>query len=202
MRLPLGKTFQEERTQKYVGLHFWVGKLEVHAVKCCFPASGPIQTYSCCQGDSSSDGCQVHSCHVTDVLDFNDMRGFVATLDKKRSSSSEDQGVFALDCEMCNTVRGNELTRVTVVGLRGDTVYESLVRPEDDIIDYNTRFSGISASDLQGVTTTLRDVQAILLSMFNSKTILIGHSLESDLKALKVSGTVTNTPPLVIHLIR
>ena len=49
------------------------------------------------------------------------------------------------------------------------------------------RFSGISASDLDGVTTNIRDVQAVLLSMFSAKTILIGHSLESDLKALKVS---------------
>jgi RNA exonuclease 1 len=48
------------------------------------------------------------------------------------------------------------------------------------------RFSGISAEDLEGVTTSIRDVQAILLSMFTSKTILLGHSLESDLKALKV----------------
>ena len=50
----------------------------------------------------------------------------------------------------------------------------------------NFRFSGITADDLEGVTTSIRDVQAILLSMFTSKTILLGHSLESDLKALKV----------------
>jgi hypothetical protein len=49
------------------------------------------------------------------------------------------------------------------------------------------RFSGIKAEDLEGVTTTIREVQAVLLSMFSAKTILIGHSLESDLKALKVT---------------
>ncbi len=56
------------------------------------------------------------------------------------------------------------------------------------------RFSGLSASDLDGVTTTLRDAQAVLLSMFSSKTILIGHSLESDLKALKVEKLSTMAP--------
>lgn len=49
------------------------------------------------------------------------------------------------------------------------------------------RFSGISEEDLEDVHTTLRDVQAVLLSLFTDKTILIGHSLESDLQALKVT---------------
>ena len=37
------------------------------------------------------------------------------------------------------------------------------------------------------VKITLKDVQKALLSMFSDKTILIGHSLESDLHSLKVS---------------
>jgi RNA exonuclease 1 len=145
-------------------------------------------SFTCCSGDANSEGCQVHTCHVTDVLDFNAMRGFVATLDcqDKEKDKSGDYGVFALDCEMCNTVMGNELTRVTVINLEGGTIYETLVMPDNEIIDYNTRFSGITAEDLVGVKTRLRDVQAVLLMMFSSKTILIGHSLESDLKALKV----------------
>lgn len=34
---------------------------------------------------------------------------------------------------------------------------------------------------------SLRDVQSVLLSMFFEDTILMGHSLESDLRSLKVS---------------
>lgn len=48
------------------------------------------------------------------------------------------------------------------------------------------RFSGVTEEDLENTTITLRDVQAVLLCMFSSDTILIGHSLESDLFALKV----------------
>lgn len=40
---------------------------------------------------------------------------------------------------------------------------------------------------MRGVTTTIREVQAVLLSMIHKDTILVGHSLESDLKATKVS---------------
>lgn len=44
----------------------------------------------------------------------------------------------------------------------------------------------MTQEDLENATITLRDVQAVLLSMFSAESILIGHSLESDLLALKV----------------
>lgn len=50
------------------------------------------------------------------------------------------------------------------------------------------------------MTRTLRDVQAVLLSMFNSKSILVGHSLESDFKALKlIHDMVVDTSILYPH---
>lgn len=53
---------------------------------------------------------------------------------------------------------------------------------------------------LAKVTRNLRDVQAILMSMFHSNTILIGHSLESDLKALKlIHSVVVDTSVLFPH---
>lgn len=62
------------------------------------------------------------------------------------------------------------------------------------------RYSGISEKTLQNVTRTLRDVQAVLLSMFNSKSILVGHSLESDFKALKlIHDCVVDTSILFPH---
>ena len=48
------------------------------------------------------------------------------------------------------------------------------------------RFSGVTEESLLGVSTTIREVQAVLLSMIHKDTILVGHSLESDLKATKV----------------
>ena len=39
---------------------------------------------------------------------------------------------------------------------------------------------------MKDVTTSIRDIQDELLALFNEKTILIGHSLDSDLISLKV----------------
>ena len=59
--------------------------------------------------------------------------------------------------------------------------------PDNPVLDYNTRYSGISPGDLDNVTTRLSKVQEDLLNIVYADTILLGHSLESDLKALKVS---------------
>ena len=59
-----------------------------------------------------------------------------------KTISSDDKSkevVFALDCEMCYTTRGIELTRVTVVDEDGALTYETFVKPDNPILDYNTR---------------------------------------------------------------
>jgi RNA exonuclease 1 len=76
--------------------------------------------------------------------------------------------------------------RVSVVNHKLQSVYETLVKPRDKVLDYNTRWSGITEHQLEDCHVTIEDVQRRLLKLFNDKTILIGHSLESDLKALKV----------------
>lgn len=52
----------------------------------------------------------------------------------------EEQGVYALDCEMCYTTQGLELARVTVINEDSNVVYETLVKPDNPIIDCNTRY--------------------------------------------------------------
>lgn len=155
--------------------------------------------YSCCQGDSTSDGCCVAKHHVSDTMSMDNMKGFVSTL-RKSTPADGNCGIYALDCEMSYTTEGPELTRITVVSADCQTVYESLVKPDNPIVDYNTRFSGITEEDLKNVRTTIRDVQAVLLSKFSNKTILIGHSFDSDLRALRmVHDTVIDTSVVFPH---
>lgn len=42
-------------------------------------------------------------------------------------------------CLQCYTVLGLELSRVTVVNSRLQVVYDTFIRPDNEVIDYNTR---------------------------------------------------------------
>ncbi|XP_055660716.1 RNA exonuclease 1 homolog isoform X1 [Falco peregrinus] len=154
--------------------------------------------YSCCSGAVGSPGCQVAKQHVHDGRKES-LDGFVKTFEKLPTTEGYP-GIYALDCEMCYTKQGLELTRVTVINSDLKVVYDTFVKPDTKVVDYNTRFSGVTEEDLENTSITLRDVQAVLLNMFSADTILIGHSLESDLFALKlIHGTVVDTAIVFPH---
>ncbi|MCJ1249163.1 hypothetical protein MMC30_006386 [Trapelia coarctata] len=96
--------------------------------------------------------------------------------------------VLALDCEMC-LVEGGEsaLTRISIVNWDGEVVMDELVMPDRPITNYLTQYSGMTAERLATVTTTLSDIQTQLLRLLTPRSILVGHSLNSDLAALKVA---------------
>uniref|UniRef100_A0A2K6NM36 RNA exonuclease 1 homolog n=1 Tax=Rhinopithecus roxellana TaxID=61622 RepID=A0A2K6NM36_RHIRO len=161
-------------------------------------AGGWETQYMCCSAAAGSVGCQVAKQHVQDGRKER-LEGFVKTFEKELSGDTHP-GIYALDCEMSYTTYGLELTRVTVVDTDVHVVYDTFVKPDNEVVDYNTRFSGVTEADLADTSVTLRDVQAVLLSMFSADTILIGHSLESDLLALKViHSTVVDTSVLFPH---
>lgn len=115
----------------------------------------------------------------------------------------ESEGVYALDCEMSYTGRGLELTKVTVVAVDGSLVYEKLVKPDIEIVDYNTRYSGVTEADFSDPRNyaTLKQVQKDLLKFIYDDTILIGHSIENDLKVLKIiHKTVIDTSITFPHM--
>lgn len=121
--------------------------------------------------------------------------GWVETDLSKGNGQDKNQGgsilegktVYSLDCEMCQTEDGLELTRISVLDWDGSLVYDTFVKPTKPITDYLTTYSGITKEKLQDVTTTLADVQTYLLDLFNNDTILVGQSLNSDLLAMKLS---------------
>lgn len=164
--------------------------------------------YSCC-GRRSKSGCEVATSHVWRGILYEisgqhkDLDGFAKTrVPRNRAQPSDgNYGVYGIDGEMLFTTKGLQLCKVTVVGIDGRLVYETIIRPDDTIIDYNTRFSGVTARDLKrGSVKSLKDVQNDLLGFINANTILIGHGLENDLRALKlVHMTVIDTSLVFPH---
>lgn len=151
--------------------------------------------FSCCGGIEDSEGCTTGELHVWSGMSVGFNGPFHDFVHTKNRRADFPIKAYALDCEMSFTRFGLDVTKVTVVALDGTLVYDAMVRPEADIIDYNTRFSGVSEGDLKvaGVKR-LRDVQDDLLRFIFSDTILVGHGLENDLRALKiVHPTVIDT---------
>jgi DNA polymerase III epsilon subunit-like protein len=105
-----------------------------------------------------------------------------------------------------------EIARLSVVGIDGRPVYDSLIQPENPIIDYNTRFSGLTERDFRrgekGSSTSasgppvksLKEVQNDLMGFISASTIIVGHGLENDFRALMLVHTlVVDTSTLYPH---
>ncbi|XP_068089963.1 RNA exonuclease 1 homolog isoform X2 [Hyperolius riggenbachi] len=129
-----GVEFMVTQSGKYVRqeecVHHW-GRLRRQRV----PGGWETQ-YSCCSGAVGSTGCQIAKQHVQDGRKEN-LDGFVKTFEKLHNPE-DSPGVFALDCEMCYTTKGLELTRITVINSQLKVVYDTFVQPDSTIVDYNT----------------------------------------------------------------
>ncbi|KAF2498267.1 hypothetical protein BU16DRAFT_456137 [Lophium mytilinum] len=113
--------------------------------------------------------------------------GEVPEKEIESGSITAGRNVITMDCEMCRTEEGTELTRISLVSWDGAIIMDELVKPASQITDYLTAYSGITQELLQNVTTSLSDIQARLLELITPRTILVGHSLNSDMNALKMT---------------
>ncbi|XP_052753298.1 exonuclease GOR-like [Galleria mellonella] len=152
--------------------------------------------YTCCEAVFGTRGCTLACFHV-----WSGTRpGMNGPFEGYVRARSPRGGVYALDTEMCYTTAGLELTSIAVIAPDGRLVYKAYVKPESPVVDHNTRFSGIRPRDLGRATKTLRDVQNDILGFVGTDTILIGHALDNDLRALKLlHSAVLDTCVLYPH---
>jgi RNA exonuclease 1 len=113
--------------------------------------------------------------------------GQVPKAEVESGSITHGRRIIALDCEMCKAGNESVLTRVSLLDWDGSVLLDKLVKPDVTITDYLTQWSGITEAMLRDVTTTLSDIQGELLDIITPRTILVGHSLNSDLNALKLT---------------
>ncbi|XP_027265992.1 RNA exonuclease 5 isoform X5 [Cricetulus griseus] len=108
-------------------------------------------------------------------------------LTKCDGSITDSSPLFGLDCEMCLTSKGRELTHISLVAEGGHCIMDELVKPDFKILNYLTSFSGITKKILNPVTTKLKDVQKLLRKLLPPDAVLVGHSLDSDLRVLQIA---------------
>ncbi|KAJ9627321.1 hypothetical protein H2203_003783 [Taxawa tesnikishii (nom. ined.)] len=133
--------------------------------------------------------CQSKQDGWIDMLDITSMsEGDVPESEIEKGSVTRGRKVIVIDCEMVTTtVDKFSLARVSLIDWDGNVILDELVRPPGSVKDYLTQYSGITKEMLDPVTTTLSDIHQKLSEILTPQTILAGHSLDSDLKALKMS---------------
>jgi RNA exonuclease 4 len=92
---------------------------------------------------------------------------------------------IAIDCEMVGVGEGgygHALARVSIVDFHGRQVYDSYVRPQERVVDWRTRISGIAPKHM-AIAREFADVQVQVAQLLQSR-ILVGHDIKHDLDVL------------------
>ncbi|KAG8238882.1 hypothetical protein J437_LFUL018443 [Ladona fulva] len=95
--------------------------------------------------------------------------------------------VVGLDCEMVGVQDGKEsiLARVSVVNSYGYCLYDTFVKPTEDVVDYRTSVSGVRPKDMErGVEFAA--AQKAVAELLKGR-ILVGHAVRNDLRVLYLS---------------
>ncbi|KAI9819689.1 MAG: RNA exonuclease 3 [Thelocarpon impressellum] len=149
--------------------------------------------FACCnQPIGQSAGCVKADTHVFKVTE---PKRLACVLQFEEASAGVEKGAEALclDCEMCYTVHGLELVRMTATAWPGrEEVLDVLVRPIGEILDLNSRFSGVWPEQLTSPSSALpvlaspSAARALLFTHLSRRTYLVGHGLENDLAATRI----------------
>ena len=166
--------------------------------------------YTCCNEVIGSDPCVESDTHVFSIKDCKE-------LDFQKSFGI-GLPLLALDCEMVYTSLGLDLCRISIVDNSLSTVLDIIVRPEAPIIDYNTRFSGITEQYMQEFKSvlpkglleqckippktnfTFEEAFKLYSALIGENTVVVGHGLKNDLIAMRLIHTrIVDTSILYPH---
>ncbi|KIX96631.1 uncharacterized protein Z520_07897 [Fonsecaea multimorphosa CBS 102226] len=167
-------------------------------------------TYPCCNKPPGSEGCSEADSHVFVVKDPKRLATILQFEQTPEQTDGRRRPPVSFDCEMGYTTHGMEVIRVTAVSWPdGRLLLDVLVRPFGEILDLNTRFSGVTkeayasalpyeaeVSDRVQETNVdnsqLRKVDSpaaarqLLFDHISRETPLIGHAIENDLNVVRI----------------
>lgn len=146
--------------------------------------------YSCCGGvlgETDTDPCANSNHHVfywQGPQEMHHAQPFKHT--KKlwgvRKGSLDAVGI---DCEMGFTSLGFELLRITAIDfVSGEEVFDILVKPKGQVLDLNTRWSGIA--EIKEEALMFENAIELLGEIVDSNTVMIGHGLENDMNTMRL----------------
>ncbi|SPJ85686.1 related to REX3 - RNA exonuclease, member of the family of 3` -5` exonucleases [Fusarium torulosum] len=106
--------------------------------------------YQCCgQELGDSVGCYTRDHHVFKTSDPKRLASILNFAETPENPLAPTDRAVAFDCEMGYTVYGMELIRLTATSWpTGEELLDVLVRPLGEILDLNSRYSGVWPEDL------------------------------------------------------
>jgi RNA exonuclease 1 len=172
--------------------------------------------YRCCnEAVGDSVGCARSDHHVFKAKDAKRLAGVLNFAKTPDTGKKRVDRAVCFDCEMGYTVHGLEVIRLTATSWpSGEELLDVLVKPKGEILDLNSRYSGVWPQDIAtaGLWTNLEQPPPIpkttgdgseqkrklmivespqagrqlLFSLLTPDTPLIGHGLENDLNSIRI----------------
>ncbi|KAH8590329.1 hypothetical protein B0O99DRAFT_470315, partial [Bisporella sp. PMI_857] len=188
------------------------------------PKAKREKRFRCCgQSMADSIGCTQSPNHVFKVSEVKRMATVLNFEKTPVNIEKISDRPVCIDGEMGYTVYGMELIRLTATSWpSGESLFDVLVRPFGEVLDLNSRYSGVWPKDMANALrysapatgtpssksspSPLRIVdspavaRALLFSHLTPLTPLIGHGLENDLNATRIiHSTIIDTALLYPH---
>lgn len=183
--------------------------------------------HACChQTVGESAGCKLGDSHVFKVSEAKRLALTFPYVETPPNPTLATNKAVNFDCEMGFTTLGLELIRMTATQWpSGDVLIDVLVRPQGEILDLNSAYSGVrqqdykeatpysSAASIESATAksgqdvhplqvvdSPAEARKLLFRYISPTTPLIGHALQNDLNATRIiHPTIIDTAILYPH---
>ncbi|MCJ1410035.1 RNA exonuclease 3 [Ptychographa xylographoides] len=182
--------------------------------------------YTCCNQAIGSPGCTIATSHVFKVSEAKRLALVMPFEKTPIKGPTILESAVCFDCEMGYTVFGMELIRLTATSWPdGKELLDVLVRPIGEILDLNSRFSGVWPENYSNagpyspavfehqetqethnserpmcMVNSPSEARELLFAHLTTTTPLIGHALENDLNSVRIiHPTIIDTVLLYPH---